>query len=199
MQTSEKTEQLTFALVSFRRQVKPIPRDRTVQIKTERGSFSYSYAELPAIIDAIAKPLTDNGLAVSQETVTVAGSPAIVTRIFHTSGEWLEAGPLVLPAQDSPQSYGSALTYARRYALAAALGIAAESDDDAQATKPAKRRSGGESKKTTDGGSPDKGSPSDCKHPSWSQAPNKAAADRGIWVCDVCGYAEKKGKGKEEA
>ena len=66
----------------------------------------------------------------------------VITRIMHGSGQWIEQGPLVLPAAGTAQAFGGALTYARRYAISSALAIASSKDDDAATSSgPARRGS----------------------------------------------------------
>ena len=89
-----------------------------------------------------ATPSKTNGLAVAQSVAGDEHTIAVETRIYHSSG-WTESfGPLVLAAPGGAQAAGSAITYARRYALCAALGIAPDEDDDgakaSKAEKPVK-------------------------------------------------------------
>ena len=98
--------------------------------------FKSKYAPLDGTLDLIRGVLAKNGLAMTQATETGEdGHPAVITRITHESGEWLESGGLVMkPVKEDPQGFGSALTYARRYSLQAMLGITGEADDDANAS-----------------------------------------------------------------
>lgn len=133
MHTSETTAEIAKALSSLQAVVEAPKRSRTATLQSARGGYSYRYAALEDVIAAIKPHLAAAGLAVSQEAHTTDGGVAVTTRLLHTSGEWLEAGPLVVPlSQQTPQAIGSAVTYARRYALAAILGIATEEDDDAE-------------------------------------------------------------------
>lgn len=93
------------------------------------------YADLGAIWEAVRDTLGDNGLAVVQLPMpSEPGTLKLRTQLLHKSGEWL-ASELVMPiAKQDPQGYGSALTYARRYALAALLGVTQEDDDAVSAT-----------------------------------------------------------------
>ncbi len=96
--------------------------------------FNSKFADLSDVMDAAKKPLADNGLAVSQELINANDGVSVTTKLFHESGECLASPPFTLPvAQKTPQGYGSACTYARRYSLAAFLGIVAEEDDDGNA------------------------------------------------------------------
>jgi hypothetical protein len=103
--------------------------------------FKSKYADLASVIDAAKKPLADNGLAVIQSTrITESGAIVLVTMLSHISGEWVSSEYPVNPVKSDPQGYGSALTYARRYAFSAITGVASEDDDgnSASGNVPAK-------------------------------------------------------------
>jgi hypothetical protein len=103
-----------------------IKRSRTVTVqKKTGGSYTFTYAPLDEIIDAVRAPLARNGLAVAQ----TIDDEALVTILLHESGASL-TGRTRLPDVQDVQGLGSAITYLRRYALQAMLGIAAEEDDD---------------------------------------------------------------------
>ena len=105
---------------------------------TENPYFSSRYADLASIWDVIRKPLSDNGLCIIQQATTDKGTVTVHTTLLHESGEKI-SDTLVLPvAQPTPQGYGSAITYARRYSLSAMVGVAAEADDDGNAASHAK-------------------------------------------------------------
>jgi hypothetical protein len=112
----------------------PIEKRRTV--KTDR--FSYSYADLADVLSSVRPVLAKHGLAVSQSVVPVDGGVGVETRVTHRSGGYEVYGPTVVPGGGSAQQAGAAITYARRYGLAAALGIATEDDTDGpqEAAKP---------------------------------------------------------------
>lgn len=93
--------------------------------------FKNKYADLAAIIDAIRKPLADNGLSYTQATEIRDGGFVLVTTLRHSTGQWV-ASEYPLPMAAKPQELGSALTYARRYSLSAIACIASEEDDDAE-------------------------------------------------------------------
>ena len=127
MKTSETTDKLFPALVAALADI-PNPK-KTATAKM--GQYSYTYATLPDILDAVKPILAKNALAVLQETLTHEGAPAITTRIIHASGEWIETEPVDMPpTKPDPQGLGGALSYARRYSLTAMLSIAGEDDDD---------------------------------------------------------------------
>ena len=101
---------------------------------SENPFFKSRYADLSQIIDVARKPLADNGLAVTQLIVPELGFAEIQTVLAHESGEWIASGIRLQPTKPDPQGMGSAITYARRYAYAAILGIASEDDDAEYAT-----------------------------------------------------------------
>jgi hypothetical protein len=92
--------------------------------------FKNKYADLPSVVDAVKPALNDAGIAFIQSATPSDDSKLhLTTRLIHTSGEWIEDTLVMpLPKQD-PQGYGSAMTYARRYALAAITGLYQDDDD----------------------------------------------------------------------
>jgi hypothetical protein len=99
--------------------------------------FKSRYADLAACVEAVIDSLNDNGIGLIQRTSEDSSGVTVETVFIHESGEMLECGKLHVPAaKQDPQGYGSALTYARRYALMAACGIAPEDDDGNAASKP---------------------------------------------------------------
>lgn len=92
--------------------------------------FKSKYADLASVIDAAKKPLSDNGLSVAQIVdMTETGDLVLETILMHTSGEFISGRYPIKPMKQDPQSVGSAITYARRYAFSAITGIAADDDD----------------------------------------------------------------------
>lgn len=107
-------------------------------------AFRSRYADLAACIEAVVDALNSNGLAVMQRPKPCDKGVTVETVFVHESGEILNGGELSVPAaKQDPQGYGSALTYARRYGLMAACGIAPEDDDGnagTQATQQARQQ-----------------------------------------------------------
>ena len=96
--------------------------------------FKSRFADFESIWDAIRKPLAANGLAVVQQVRLVDGALVLDTTLMHASGQWVTSEYPVVPTQNTPQGLGSALTYAKRYALSALVGVVTgEGDDDGQA------------------------------------------------------------------
>lgn len=98
----------------------------------ENPFFKSRYADLSEVWATIRKPLADNQLAVIQTTVAEDGKLRLRTVLVHSSGEWVESVYPVNPQKQDPQGYGSAVTYARRYALSALVGVVADVDDDGE-------------------------------------------------------------------
>lgn len=98
--------------------------------------FRSKYADLSACIEAVVDSLNENGVMLMQVTHEVENGVMIETLFLHESGEQMSAGKLFMPATKfDPQGFGSALSYARRYSLMAACGIAPEDDDANTAVK----------------------------------------------------------------
>jgi hypothetical protein len=92
-------------------------------------AFKSKYADLASIWDACRDALSTNGLAVLQIPNETPDGMLLTTMVTHSSGQWFRSSYPVRPVQATPQGLGSAITYARRYALMAMVGIAPEDDD----------------------------------------------------------------------
>jgi hypothetical protein len=108
--------------------------------KTGRiGNLDYKYADLPSILESVKNPLATNGLCIIQFPIQDEKKIGVETMITHDSGEWI-SGQLFVSVEDTnAKSCGSALTYARRYAITAMLGLCPDDDDDGDASE--KKRS----------------------------------------------------------
>lgn len=103
--------------------------------------FKSRYADLSSVVEAIREPLSLNGLSYVQLAHDSEGSAKIETIILHSSGEWLSCGAVSVPVSKADaQGFGSAMTYARRYSLSAAFGVAPEDDDGNAAAKAAPKK-----------------------------------------------------------
>jgi len=126
------------ALLKAKKEFMPVKRGETANIPTKSGAnFSYKYADLETCIEATNPALMANGLLVVQTFAIVEGKSALVTTLYHVSGEMVQ-GVQLLDSKDNldPQKMGASSTYARRYGYMAILGIAPEDDDAHIATKP---------------------------------------------------------------
>lgn len=127
MKTSDTLKEITPALLKAQAKIEGVVKSNTA----DTGKFRYNYADLTSVIEAIKKPLNENGLILIQPV----NGDAVETRVIHTSGEWIaDDGVKVVSARpDDPQAQGSAITYARRYGLMSLLAIPAEDDDGEKA------------------------------------------------------------------
>lgn len=135
---SEQINELAAALVKAQAVIKPAHQDGTGKIQTKTGgSYSYDYASLNSVWDACREALHSNGLSVVQLTDDASGADVVtvVTRLLHTSGQWIEGRLSMKPTQLTPQGMGSCLTYCRRYSLMAMVGICPADDDAQEASK----------------------------------------------------------------
>lgn len=123
---NEGLRQIITALAEATSKIGPIVKDRRVE-----GRFTYHYADLSDVLAVVRPTLAAHGVVVLQNVTMGDNSVSISTAVWHTSGSSLVFGPLEMPCDRSnAHSIGSAITYGRRYALLAALGLAAEDDDD---------------------------------------------------------------------
>lgn len=123
MNQSEKIDLLAKALSIVQSQIEGAKLD------SKNPFFKSSYADLTSVWEACRGPLTENGLSVAQTVETLADRICVVTTLMHSSGQWIKGSlPLLLMKTDM-QSLGSAITYARRYSLAAMVGVCPEDDD----------------------------------------------------------------------
>lgn len=126
MNKSESIGALAKALSQVQAQLEPANKD------AKNPFFKSNYASIQSIWDSCRKPLAENNLSVTQLTQVVESGVIIETVLMHESGEWV-SGELFLPlTKNDAQGVGSALTYGRRYALAAIVGVVADEDDDGQ-------------------------------------------------------------------
>lgn len=107
-------------------------------LKTSQNPhFKSRYADLSACVEAVVEALNDNGIALTQHTEPSERGVVVETVLIHDSGEEMLFGKLFVPStKNDAQGYGSALTYARRYSLMAACGLAPEDDDGNAASQP---------------------------------------------------------------
>lgn len=125
MRTSDSIEHLAAALALAQSEIKPAIKD------ANNPAFNSKYADLGAVFDAVRPALAKHGLTVVQ--MPEHSDDALLhltTRIAHKSGQWIEGTMSIPVSKVNAHGYGSAITYARRYALSAALGIVADDDDD---------------------------------------------------------------------
>ena len=125
MKSSELINELAAALCKAQAEMGGAVKD------SSNPFFKSSYADLTSVIKAIKQPFADNGLSYTQFPVTFEDRIGVVTRLMHNSGQWLEMDYTLPTVKKDPQASGSAITYARRYALQSIAGIPT-ADDDAE-------------------------------------------------------------------
>lgn len=128
MQTSEQIDQLATALAKAQGSMHGALKD------SANPFFKSKYADLESVWTACRKALSENGLSVVQSTSGVENGVAVTTTLLHASGQWMRDTLPLHPKDVSPQGIGSAITYGRRYALAAMVGVY-QTDDDAEAAQ----------------------------------------------------------------
>ena len=120
MEKSETIGKLTLALSKVQSQLRPAKEN------SKNPFFKSSYADLGSVWDSVRKLLADNELAIIQMPTDVGG---VTTILSHSSGEYL-ASTCYIPAKEDAHGVGSAISYARRYALASFVGVVTGDDDD---------------------------------------------------------------------
>jgi len=133
MEKSENINELAAALAKAQGEMTAARKDAI------NPHFGKTYATLASAIEASRLPLSKNNLSFSQFVET---NNTLTTILFHSSGQWLKSTMSFVTVKNDMQGLGSAITYAKRYALCAMLGIASEDDDGNEATgKPAPTKS----------------------------------------------------------
>jgi hypothetical protein len=122
---SDQTNEISKALASAQAEIRNPGFDST------NPHFRNKFASLAAIRNAVVPVFAKHGLSVMQELTTEGNGVACLTIVQHESGQWLEFGPLVMPAnKPDAQGLGSAATYCRRYALQSVAAIVGDEDED---------------------------------------------------------------------
>jgi hypothetical protein len=130
METSEQINELATALAKAQANFKPIPRDKTVNVRMKSGGqYTFSYAPLESILRAVKPALTAEGLALSQAVIATDSHEYLETKLMLGT-QTLSNRVRIILVESGPQAYGSALMYARRYGVTLLLCICADDDDD---------------------------------------------------------------------
>ncbi|EAE7875616.1 ERF family protein [Listeria monocytogenes] len=138
MKTSESIIEISKALSKFQEQAEQPAKS------ADNPFFKSKYVPLESVISAVKKHASKLGLSYIQIPLTEENKVGVKTILMHASGEFVEFDPFMLPLdKNTAQGAGSALTYARRYTLSAAFGIASDEDDDGNSasgnTKPSNK------------------------------------------------------------
>ena len=126
MNTSEQINELATALSKAQAEM-------TGAVKSSKNPFfKSSYSDLASVCEAISGPFANHGLSYIQSPEFSEQYIQVITRIMHSSGQWIEGVVSLPPTKNDAQGYGSAITYGRRYGLQAMAGVPSV-DDDGQA------------------------------------------------------------------
>lgn len=134
MRQSDSIANLATALCAAQAEMPAAPKD------AKNDHLRNKYATLGSIISTVQPILARHGLSYAQmPTESQPGYMALTTRLMHSSGEWIEATMTAAVPQSKLseiQAAGSVISYMRRYALSAALGVMTDDDDGAAASRP---------------------------------------------------------------
>jgi len=139
MEKSETIGKLTLALSKVQSQLRPAKEN------SKNPFFKSSYADLGSVWDSVRKLLAENELAVIQMPTDVGG---LTTTLSHSSGEYMSS-TMYIPSKEDAHGVGSAISYARRYALASIVGVVTGDDDGNMAVKGSSPKSTANSKSTS--------------------------------------------------
>lgn len=129
-------ENLAAALAAFQAEVPNVRKGQTAKVASQKGSYSYDYADLSDVTEATLPLLGKHGLSFSAMPTQDEHGFFLDYALTHEAGERIAGKYPLPPASTPPQQLGSAITYARRYILTAITGVApGGDDDDAQATQ----------------------------------------------------------------
>lgn len=129
MDKSEEIDKLAIALAKFQGSLEQPSLNSEVEVETKTGGkYKFKYADLSECKRVAKQPLAENELAVCQ---LIEDDYSIRTILLHSSGQWISSKVRMPSNTANAQSIGSAITYAKRYAFCAILGIVADDDEDA--------------------------------------------------------------------
>ena len=132
MKTSETIKDLATALAKAQGEILGAPRD------SENPFFKSHYADLDSCREAMREAFAKNGLSLTQETLQLGSEPALGAMLMHSSGQWIQYDPIVVPVKEknNPQALKSGITYMRRAQLLAICAMSEKDDDGEAATQP---------------------------------------------------------------
>lgn len=153
MRWSNETKDLAQALAKAQAQLELVQKD------AKNPYYKSKYATLGAVMEA-CKVLAKNEISITQSVCMNPESPhLLITRLMHSSGQWVEGDYPIFALKSDSQGYGSAVTYARRYGIQTLVGIATD-DDDGDAS--------GKEEEKPSSSKPKNGNPLDIIMPEWT-------------------------------
>ena len=184
---SQELKDLAAALAKAQAAVKGALRD------SSNPHYKSKYADLESVWDACRKPLTDNGLSVSQWPGRDSdGAATLTTMLLHSSGQWIKGTASTALSKNDAQGVGSALTYLRRYALAAVASVAPEDDDGNAASQRSEGQASGSTSQRAENRSAHAGPVLPGKPSSWdghggkllTEVPTPVLQKAAAWLLD---------------
>lgn len=134
MKTSDSIGKFAEAFAAAQREFTHPSKNRTVKVKTKAGpEYTFDYATFDEILRCTVPHLGKAGISFTQCVDNNGTGDVVTTRLMHASGEWIESETPIFISGEGAQAFGSGITYSKRYALSAMLGVAAEEDDDGNA------------------------------------------------------------------
>jgi len=121
-----RLDKIAAALIAVQAEMPTVAKGRTAQVKSDKGSYSYTYAGLADVAEAVYPILAKHGLAFT----ALPANGQLVGMLLHSSGQTL-TGSLPITG-GTPQALGSSITYGRRYLLGCMTGLVTDDDDDGQ-------------------------------------------------------------------
>lgn len=203
MNTSDKIDIISAALVSV--------QEEMIAIKdADNPFFKSKYAPLDEILKSVRPSLKEKGLTIVQSMESADSNLVCTTRVLHESGQWIDSTMSLRADKPTPQGFGSAATYARRYGICAALSISTPNEDDdgnkaeeagekakAKATKEAEKKKSAEALDSYKGKVLVKlaaYNPDDLREAFSNSGYESSADDFDIWIGDVVAQVNSRAK-----
>lgn len=143
LQKSETINDLAAALAVAQGEIKNPIKEST------NPHFKSKYADLAGVLDVVRPVFSAHGLALSQHPSFDSGIVTVESILTHSSGQWMMSSVSSPVSKNDAQGVGSAITYCRRYALAAIAGVAQDDDDGNGAISADKKETANTPKPTT--------------------------------------------------
>ncbi len=141
MRMSDQIDKITPAFLAAQKAIDSVVKDQTGKIVTKAGaSYEYKYSNLASVLDAVKEALNSNGISIVQTPTSDANGVTVETMLLHDSTQWFAESLFMPIGMNSPQAYGAAITYCRRYSLQSMVGLKAEDDDADAAMKKKENR-----------------------------------------------------------
>lgn len=125
MKTSDQINEIAKAMAKIQNEMRPASKS------AKNPFFKSTYSDIASIWDSFRDPMTKYEVTVWQDVISTETNVSVLTRLVHSSGQWVEFGPITIPlVKKDAQAVGSAISYAKRYALSASIGVVSGEEDD---------------------------------------------------------------------